>query len=133
MYLLNSKSILDCLTEKEEENHRSEIEDLMEKISMIPNYKLILRYHFVDEAHQRNVDMFLHSNLHEFLESIDGIDCKNGYDFAVKDNDTLTVIVYGQNYLLNSMFYTVETHVDVLPFNEKGEFVNIFSSLGIIV
>ena len=129
MQLLNLKSILDCSTEEEEKNHKKEIEKVMEVIYSMPNYRTILRYHFVDEAHQRNLDMFLNYNLHEFLESIDGIDCKNGYDFAIQDNDTLTVIVYGQHYMMNDSFNIVETHINVLPFNKQNEFVNIIPHL----
>ena len=129
MQLLNTKSILDCSTEEEEKNHKREIEKVMEAIYSMPNYRTILRYHFVDVVHQRNLDMFLHYHIHEFLESIDGIDCKNGYDFAIQDNDTLTVIVYGQHYMMKNSFHIVETHIDVLPFDNRNEFVNIISHL----
>lgn len=129
MLLLNSKSILNCLNEEEEKNHKKEVERIMETIYSMPDYRVILRYRFVDEAHQRNIDMFTHSNLHNFLESIDGIDCKNGYDLTVKDHDTLTVVIYGQHYLLKNVFHIVETHVDVLPFNIQNDFVNIIPYL----
>lgn len=129
MQLLNSKSILDCETEEEENNHKKEIEKVMEAIYSTPNYRTILRYHFVDVAHQRNLDMFRSYHLHELLESIDGIDLKNGYDFAIQNNDTLTVIVYGQYYMMNNSFHIVETHIDVLPFDNCNKFVNIISRL----
>ena len=125
MLLLNSKTILDCLTKQDEVNHRNEINEVLGRIYLLPNYKTIMRYSFVDDAHQKNIDTFLHSELHEFIESIDGIDCKNGYDLGINEEGLLTVVVYGQFYMMNDAFHIVETQVSIIPFDERNKFVDI--------
>lgn len=128
MKLLNSKSILECLSEHEEE-HKNECDQIIEQIYTLPNYKTALRFRFVDIAHQNKNEQLVGCKLHEFMENIDGIDCKNGYDFVYQEDGTFTVVIFGQNYLLNNKNYIIETHVDVLPYNKKKEFVNILPDI----
>lgn len=102
MELLNSKSILDCATEQEVEKHYKEIQNFLNVLYSIHNYRTLLRFCFVDEIHKKNVEVILRCVLHESIDVIDGIDCKNGFDIRITDSfEYLTVIVYGQHYLLN--------------------------------
>ena len=127
--LLNSKSILDCLSEHEEEEHRIECEQIIDQIYKLSNYKTALRFRFIDLAHKNKKEQIIGCRLHEFMENIDGIDCKNGYDFAYQENGIFTVIVFGQNYLFENKHYIIETHIDILPYNKNKEFVNILPDI----
>ena len=71
--LLNSKSILDCLSEHEEKEHRIECEQIIDQIYKLSNYKTALRFRFIDLAHKNKKEQIIGCRLHEFMENIDGI------------------------------------------------------------
>ena len=129
MNILTTQSILDCTTEKQEEQHQNEIKQILDKIYQLPNYNTALQYHFVDEAHRNKDEIIKGCLLHEFMEEIDDIDAKNGIDLAYQSNGILTLIAYGQNYQMNNKWYLIETHVDILPMNKYREFLNIIPDI----
>lgn len=129
MNLLTTQSILDCNSEEQEEQHQTEISEILDKIYQLPNYKTALRYHFVDEAHKDKEEFIKGCLLHEFIDEIDDIDAKNGIDLTYQNNGILTLIAYGQNYQINSKWYMTETHIDILPMDEHKEFLNIIPDI----
>ena len=114
MKLLNSKSILDC-TELEIEIHEQENKDVIKKICSMKNCTCLVTFRCVDEAHKNQVDYQRLCELYDFMEMIEFTDYKNGIDFAADENNVFTIIVYGQGYELNGIYYLVETHISIFP------------------
>ena len=124
--LLTSKSILDC-NEQEEEIHNKEIENIVDIIQTFPNYNCAVIFKYIDKAHEHLADKILQGNLHDFLNNIEYVDFKNGIDLKVGDNNLLTIIAYGQNYLINNEFNHVITEILIVPYtnDEEREFLDI--------
>ena len=124
MRLLNSKSILDC-DEQEELVHQLEIENVINEIYQLENYDCAIIFKHMDEAHKNKKDVIKSSQLYDFMEMIEYVDFKNGFDFAVEDNGVLVIVVYGQGYEMNGVYHLIETHIHVLPYDENRNFLNI--------
>lgn len=124
--LLTSKSILDC-NEQEEEIHNKEIENIVNFIQTFPNYECVIILKYKDKAHEHLKDKILQGSLHDFLSNIEYVDFKNGIDLKIGDNNLLTIIAYGQNYLINNEFNYVITEILIMPYNndEEHEFLDI--------
>lgn len=116
--MLNSKSILDC-DEYEKEIHNEEIQSIMDKVCLLPNYDCAVIFKYLDPVHQKNDEIIKGCRLHDFLDMIEYTDFKNGVDVIFDDNNIFTLITYGQGYCMNDSFYNVITSVQILPYDEK--------------
>lgn len=94
MYLLNSKSIIDCNVQEVQE-HNQEIKDISEKLQNYQDYDCAAIIKYFDEANKDKEPIIKSCNLHNCDEMIEYVDSKNGVDIAIVE-DFLTYIVYGQ-------------------------------------
>lgn len=132
MKLLTSKSILECSTEQEENIHQEEINEIIHRINELPNYETALRYRKTSLSKYNETINIKRCFLYDIFDEIDDVDMKNGYDLAFEENGIFTLIVYGQHYQFNNEWYLVETHIDVLPYDEQRKFINIIPDIALM-
>lgn len=125
MRLLNTKSILDC-DEQDILIHEQEVEEIVNEIHQLNNYDCAIIFKHVDEAHKKQVDVIKPCQLHDFMEMVEYVDFKNGFDFAVEDNGVFVIVVYGQGYEMKGTYHLIETHIHVMPYDENRNFLRIF-------
>ena len=125
MDLLNSKTILDC-DEKEEEIHNEEIERFLKLILNLPNYECAMIFKREDLNNQKEI--IKACMFHEVLDNIDYVDIKNGVDLFVEDG-ILHIYCYGQHYTIDQTNKLVLNNIQVLPYNENREFLDLFSNV----
>ena len=53
------------------------------------------------------------------------VDIKNGVDLEIGDNNLLTIRAYGQCYEIKDDYYNVITDIYIMPYEGKGEFIDI--------
>ena len=118
---------MDC--NEQEEIHNKEIKIIIDIIQTFPNYDCAVIFKYKDKAHEHLEDKIIQGNLHDFLNNIEYIDFKNGIDLKIGDNNLLTIVAYGQNYLINNEFSYAITEIIIMPYNEVREFLDISNQL----
>lgn len=121
MYLLNSKSIIDCNAQEVQE-HNQEIKDISEKLQNYQDYDCAAIIKYFDEANKDKEPIIKSCNLHNCDEMIEYVDSKNGVDIAIVE-DFLTYIVYGQGYSVNDKYYLIQTGIQIRPYDKKRNFI----------
>ena len=121
MYLLNSKSIIDCNAQEVQE-HNQEIKDISEKLQNYQDYDCAAIIKYFDEANKDKEPIIKSCNLHNCDEMIEYVDSKNGVDIALVE-DFLTFIVYGQGYLIKNTYNFTKVGIQIRPYNHE-EFLN---------
>ena len=121
MYLLNSKSIIDCNAQEVQE-HNQEIKDISEKLQNYQDYDCAAIIKYFDEANKDKEPIIKSCNLHNCDEIIEYVDSKNGVDIAIVE-DFLTYIVYGQGYSVNDKYYLIQTGIQIRPYDKKRNFI----------
>ncbi|WP_448918514.1 hypothetical protein [Holdemanella biformis] len=129
MYLLNSKSIIDCNAQEVQE-HNQEIKDISEKIQNYQDYDCAAIIKYFDEANKDKEPIIKSCNLHNCDEMIEYVDSKNGVDIAIVE-DFLTYIVYGQGYSVNDKYYLIQTGIQIRPYDKKRNFIK-FNELALM-
>lgn len=125
-YLLNSKPIMDCKNEMEEEQHAKEIEKAMELVSTIPNYKCGVRYVNFDIANKDKDCVIRECYLHDCFKMPEYVDIKNGVDLCYV-NGCLTFMAHGQGYEHHGAYHLKETGIQIIPYDRNRNFVCIFN------
>ena len=121
---LNKISILEC-DEITIENHRQEVEKIMNKISEVRNYDCTFDIEYVDEYHKNHRDKVTKKDdFHNVSDVLDCCDFKNGMDTYV-DQEKLIFMVYGGTYDYQGKNYLIETKVTVTAFDRYGYPVNM--------
>lgn len=128
MLLLNNKSIIDC-DENEELLHNKEIEFYVDNISDLPNFDCAVIIKYIDHANKNKNEKILSCKLHDFIEVIEYCDIKNGIDLLIDQDNSFCIIAYGQYYTIKNDWYNVETKIQILPYKDNREFVEISSFL----
>ena len=123
MYLLNSKSIIDCNAQEVQE-HNQEIKDISEKLQNYQDYDCAAIIKYFDEANKDKEPIIKSCNLHNCDEMIEYIDSKNGIDIAIVE-DFLTFIVYGQDYSLNDKYHLIQAGIQIRPYDMNKQFIKI--------
>lgn len=123
MILLNSKSILDC-NEFEEEKHNEEIRKILSGLSEFYDYKCAVIIQKFDKLNKKEESIIKQCNLHKCYEMLEYVDYKNGTDLALVDG-FLTFIAYGQGYMIGNDYCFVQTGIQIRPYNEKLNFINL--------
>lgn len=129
MYLLNSKSIIDCNAQEVQE-HNQEIKDISEKLQNYQDYDCAAIIKYFDEANKDKEPIIKSCNLHNCDEMIEYVDSKNGVDIAIVE-DFLTYIVYGQGYSVNDKYYLIQTEIQIRPYDKKRNFIK-FNELALM-
>ena len=129
MYLLNSKSIIDCNAQEVQE-HNQEIKDISEKLQNYQDYDCAAIIKYFDEANKDKEPIIKSCNLHNCDEMIEYVDSKNGVDIAIVE-DFLTYIVYGQGYSVNDKYYLIQTGIQIRPYDKKRKFIK-FNELALM-
>ena len=129
MYLLNSKSIIDCNVQEVQE-HNQEIKDISEKLQNYQDYDCAAIIKYFDEANKDKEPIIKSCNLHNCDEMIEYVDSKNGVDIAIVE-DFLTYIVYGQGYSVNDKYYLIQTGIQIRPYDKKRNFIK-FNELALM-
>lgn len=129
MYLLNSKSIIDCNAQEVQE-HNQEIKDISEKLQNYQDYDCVAIIKYFDEANKDKEPIIKSCNLHNCDEMIEYVDSKNGVDIAIVE-DFLTYIVYGQGYSVNDKYYLIQTGIQIRPYDKKRNFIK-FNELALM-
>ena len=129
MYLLNSKSIIDCNAQEVQE-HNQEIKDISEKLQNDQDYDCAAIIKYFDEANKDKEPIIKSCNLHNCDEMIEYVDSKNGVDIAIVE-DFLTYIVYGQGYSVNDKYYLIQTGIQIRPYDKKRNFIK-FNELALM-
>lgn len=129
MYLLNSKSIIDCNAQEVQE-HNQEIKDISEKLQNYQDYDCAAIIKYFDEANKDKEPIIKSCNLHNCDEMIEYVDSKNGVDMAIVE-DFLTYIVYGQGYSVNDKYYLIQTGIQIRPYDKKRNFIK-FNELALM-
>ena len=126
MYLLNSKSVLDCETEEEVEIHNQEITNIFEKLYSLENYDCAVLCKYQDNAH-KNLKMRVESiKLHDIEEVYQWGDFKNGVDLSI-DDEYLVLVAYGQSYQIRGEenWHIVVEAFKILPYDDNRSFLNV--------
>jgi hypothetical protein len=129
MYLLNSKSIIDCNAQEVQE-HNQEIKDISEKLQNYQDYDCAAIIKYFDEANKDKEPIIKSCNLHNCDEMIEYVDSKNGVDIAIVE-DFLTYIVYGQGYSVNDKYYLIQIGIQIRPYDKKRNFIK-FNELALM-
>lgn len=129
MYLLNSKSIIDCNAQEVQE-HNQEIKDISEKLQNYQDYDCAAIIKYFDEANKDKEPIIKSCNLHNCDEMIEYVNSKNGVDIAIVE-DFLTYIVYGQGYSVNDKYYLIQTGIQIRPYDKKRNFIK-FNELALM-
>lgn len=129
MYLLNSKSIIDCNAQEVQE-HNQEIKDISKKLQNYQDYDCAAIIKYFDEANKDKEPIIKSCNLHNCDEMIEYVDSKNGVDIAIVE-DFLTYIVYGQGYSVNDKYYLIQTGIQIRPYDKKRNFIK-FNELALM-
>lgn len=129
MYLLNSKSIIDCNAQEVQE-HNQEIKDISDKLQNYQDYDCAAIIKYFDEANKDKEPIIKSCNLHNCDEMIEYVDSKNGVDIAIVE-DFLTYIVYGQGYSVNDKYYLIQTGIQIRPYDKKRNFIK-FNELALM-
>lgn len=96
---LNNKSILDCESEKDIQQHNNEIAKIFELFQEKTKAGAILKLSFTDIANQRFDPEYMYLATEDLNKAFDSLNCKNGVDFAIYKGD-ISAAVYGENYTL---------------------------------
>lgn len=105
MLLLNTKSIVDC-SEEESEFHFNESISIAEAIYSLPNFRCSRRLESLNVGMRNDVTHIDKVELHSFMSDLEGLDCKNGYDIILDDDNNLALMVYGSRYEFEGSVYT---------------------------
>lgn len=124
--LINSKSIFDC-DEKEEEIHNDEIQIFFKKLQKYPNYSCAAIFKYFDPAHKNEEPIIRECSLHDCMDMIEYTDIKNGVDLMIVGK-YFTIVTYGSVYEYQGNDFLVQVGIQIRPFDEKRNFVNLFSN-----
>lgn len=95
---LNKKSILDCESEKDIQQHNNEINKIFDVFQTNAKAGAVLEIKYTDLGHRGDKSEYMYISTEDFRKAFDGLNTKNGVDFSVYKD--ICAVVYGQNYTL---------------------------------
>lgn len=122
--LLNSKSALEC-DERELLEHNRETEQIINRIIEHEDYDCAYLCKYQDEAHREIPTKILGAPISEIYEQMEMFDSKNGMDIYLDEWGFLVLVIYGQGYEYLGEDDIVKMAVNVVPYNDKKEFLDI--------
>ncbi len=127
MIFINSKKILDC-DENEEEKHNEEISRFLDNLYSLEDYLCGVIFKRIDIIEKDQEVIIKDSTLHQCMEMIEYVDCKNGVDLYEIDG-FITFCVYGQGYYQNNEYHYVTHVVQIRPLDKNKNYVNVFKQM----
>lgn len=128
MKLLNSKSILDC-DENEEQQHNDELMKIFEHLVSIKDYPCALVCKYQDEAHNKLDNQIYNCQLSEVFDEIQKFDMKNGVDLFLDENGFMNMLIYGQGYTYQDKYSLITMGIKILPYDEQRNFLDLTDSI----
>lgn len=114
--LLNSKSVLDCISEEELDAHNSETAKILKKLTDDPKYRwIIATYSYVDPAHRHRQNNITTCQASDIMWLLESVDLKNGVNLMRDREGCIVMNVFGQRYYQDGKYYYVETRIKIIP------------------
>lgn len=114
--LLNTKSVLDCISEEEREAHNSELIQLLKELMDDPKYRwIIATYSYVDPAHRHKKNNITTCQASDIMWLLELVDLKNGVDLMRNREGHMVMNAFGQRYHQDGEYHYVETQIRIIP------------------
>lgn len=127
MIFINSKKILDC-DENEEEKHNEEISKFLDNLYSLEDYICGVIIKRVDVVGKEQNEIIRDCTLHQCMDVIEYVDCKNGVDLY-EEYGFITFYVYGQGYFYDNEYHYVTHVIQIRPFDKDKNYVNVFKQM----
>lgn len=124
MKLYNTLSVLDCQTNEDKHKHNEETIELITSLRRYDNYDCAIIIKYFDIANKEKEPVIKQCSLYDCLDMIQYADTKNGVDLTNVDG-YITFICYGAAYELDGKQYLTTTGIQVRPYNNKREFMQL--------
>lgn len=124
MKLYNTLSVLDCQTNEDKHKHDEETIKLITSLRRYDNYDCAVIIKHFDEANKEKEPVIKQCSLYDCLDMIQYADTKNGVDLTNVDG-YITFVCYGTAYELDGKQYLTTTGIQVRPYNNKREFMQL--------
>ncbi len=124
-FLLNSKSILECVKEEETFEHVLEINKIMNTIIKKYDFPCALLCKYQDEYNKHIFTQIKRCNLSEVKNKINDFYSTNGFDLYLDYDGYLNFMIYGENYIYKEKLVTKTLAIKILPYDEKNNFIDL--------
>lgn len=124
MKLYNTLSVLDCQTNDDKHKHDEEIIDLITSLQRYDNYDCAIIIKCFDIANENREPVIKQCKLYDLLDVTNYADTKHGVDLTNVDG-YITFVCYGTAYELDGKQYLTTTGIQVRPYNNKREFMQL--------
>lgn len=124
MKLYNTLSVLDCQTNEGKHKHDEEIVELITSLQRYDNYDCAIIIKYFDVANNTREPVIKQCKLYDLLDVTNYADTKYGVDLTNVDG-YITFVCYGTAYELNGKQYLTTTGIQVRPYNNKREFMQL--------
>lgn len=124
MKLYNTLSILDCQTNEDKHKHDEETIELITSLHRYDNYDCAIIIKYFDIANETREPVIKQCKLYDLLDVTSYADTKHGVDLTNVDG-YITFICYGTAYELDGKQYLTTTGIQVRPYNNKREFMQL--------
>lgn len=124
MRLYNTLSVLDCQTNEDKHKHDEETIELITSLRRYDNYDCAIIVKYFDIANKTREPVIKQCKLYDLLDVTNYADTKYGVDLTNVDG-YITFICYGTAYELDGKQYLTTTGIQVRPYNNKREFIQL--------
>ena len=124
MRLYNTLSVLDCQTNEDKHKHDEETIELITSLRRYDNYDCAIIIKYFDVANNTREPVIKQCKLYDLLDVTNYADTKYGVDLTNVDG-YITFICYGTAYELDGKQYLTTTGIQVRPYNNKREFIQL--------
>ena len=124
MKLYNTLSVLDCDTNEDKHKHDEETTELITSLRRYDNYDCAIIIKYFDIANETREPVIKQCKLYDLLDVTSYADTKYGVDLTNVDG-YITFICYGTAYELDGKQYLTTTGIQVRPYNNKREFMQL--------
>ena len=124
MKLYNTLSVLDCQTNEDKHKHDEETIELITSLQRYDNYDCAVIIKHFDEANKEKEPVIKQCKLYDLLDVTSYTDTKYGVDLTNVEG-YITFVCYGTAYELDGKQYLTTTGIQVRPYNNKREFMQL--------
>lgn len=124
MKLYNTLSVLDCQTNEDKHKHNEETIELITSLRRYDNYDCAIIVKYFDIANETREPVIKQCKLYDLLDVTIYADTKYGVDLTNVDG-YITFMCYGTAYELDGKQYLTTTGIQVRPYNNKREFMQM--------
>lgn len=124
MKLYNTLSVLDCDTNEDKHKHDEETIELITSLQRYDNYDCAIIIKYFDIVNETREPVIKQCKLYDLLDVTNYADTKHGVDLTNVDG-YITFMCYGTAYELDGKQYLTTTGIQVRPYNNKREFIQL--------